>query len=267
MFDFLCEVAKDEAFDLGVAGLFWGLSLALPFRRMDTRPEILWDVIGVITVGVFAYIVSIALEPATEWLMNVPGLASWYVMLESWHWSVVVIAYIVLSDLGAYWTHRALHTRSLWAQHAWHHSCKHLYWASGLRGSLIDTLMLFLPYSLAYVVFPRTEAGLVGLALVTLSIANQHYIHSNIETPFSRLVERVFVTSRYHFVHHSARKERGNSNYGFLFTGWDRLFGTYTDPDTVPDGDPLGLDQPATNWRMLIGLPLLPLRSGRRSGM
>ncbi len=255
MLDFWSGVAKDEAFDLGVAGLFWAASLAFPFRRMETRPEALWDVIGIVTVALFAYVVTITLEPATEWLMNVPVLTPWYAMIEGWHWSVLVIAYVVLSDLGAYWTHRALHTRVLWAQHAWHHSCKHLYWASGLRGSLIDTLMLFLPYSLAYVVFPRTEAGLIGLALLTLNIANQHYIHSNITMPFSSVVERMFVTSRYHFVHHSALKERGNSNYGFLFTAWDRLFGTYTDPDTVPDGDPLGLDYPAKHWRLLIGLP------------
>lgn len=255
MLEFLAETAGDEAFDLGVAGLFWALSAVLPFRRLNTRPDVLWDIVGILAVILFAAGVSLALEPVTGWLMNVHALTPWYALVERWHWAVVVIAYVLLSDLGAYWTHRALHTRALWAQHAWHHSCKHLYWASGLRGSLIDTFMLFLPYSLAYVVFPTTEAGIAGIALLTLNVANQHYIHSNIATPFSRIVERMFVTSRYHFVHHSALKERGNSNYGFIFSIWDRLFGTYTDPDTVPKDDALGLSYPARNWRLLIGLP------------
>jgi hypothetical protein len=32
-------------------------------------------------------------------------------------------------------------------------------------------------------------------------------------------------------------------------------FGTYTDPDTVPRDDRLGLDYEATKWRLLLGLP------------
>jgi hypothetical protein len=36
---------------------------------------------------------------------------------------------------------------------------------------------------------------------------------------------------------------------------WDRLFGTYTDPDTVPASDPLGLNYEASRWRMGLGIP------------
>jgi sterol desaturase/sphingolipid hydroxylase (fatty acid hydroxylase superfamily) len=37
----------------------------------------------------------------------------------------------------------------------------------------------------------------------------------------------VLVTPDMHRVHHSWRREETDSNYGFNFPCWDRLFGTY----------------------------------------
>jgi sterol desaturase/sphingolipid hydroxylase (fatty acid hydroxylase superfamily) len=71
----------------------------------------------------------------------------------------------------------------------------------------------------------------------------------------ARHVEKLFVTPRMHFVHHSARKDYSNSNYGFVFSIWDKMFGTFTDPDSVAKDDKLGLDYNDSKWRMLIGLP------------
>ena len=66
--------------------------------------------------------------------------------------------------------------------------------------------------------------------------------------------KKLFVTPRFHFVHHSANKTFGNSNYGQLLTIWHRLFGTFTEPDTVPSDQSLGLGYPADNVKMLLGM-------------
>jgi sterol desaturase/sphingolipid hydroxylase (fatty acid hydroxylase superfamily) len=63
------------------------------------------------------------------------------------------------------------------------------------------------------------------------------------------------VTPRFHFVHHSTNRSIANSNYGFIFSVWDRLFGTYTDPAVVPPDDSLGLGYEISSWRLVLGLP------------
>jgi sterol desaturase/sphingolipid hydroxylase (fatty acid hydroxylase superfamily) len=83
----------------------------------------------------------------------------------------------------------------------------------------------------------------------------QHYTHSNVRIPFARYLELVFVTPRYHFVHHSIDRHLSNSNFGFLFSLWDRILGTYTDPGTIREDEPLGLDYSNAKWRLLIGIP------------
>jgi sterol desaturase/sphingolipid hydroxylase (fatty acid hydroxylase superfamily) len=42
----------------------------------------------------------------------------------------------------------------------------------------------------------------------------------------------VLVTPALHHVHHSARQSETDSNYGELFSLWDRLFGTLNRLDT-----------------------------------
>lgn len=38
---------------------------------------------------------------------------------------------------------------------------------------------------------------------------------------------------RYHPIHHSPDAQLHDGNHGSLFSIWDRLFGTYIDPDTT----------------------------------
>jgi sterol desaturase/sphingolipid hydroxylase (fatty acid hydroxylase superfamily) len=193
------------------------------------------------------------LEPAADWAIGF--VERWYDAVQEAPWWIVVPAYVLVADCGAYFAHRALHTRWLWPTHAWHHSSTHLYWLSGLRGSPVDVLVLNVPYFAAFVVLPTPETGSVAVGMAVLDVVNQHLIHSNIHVPYARQIERVLVTPRYHFVHHDVRPHVGNSNYGFIFSVWDRVFGTYTNPDSVAKDAPLGLARRPSRWRLLLGLP------------
>lgn len=244
-----------ELIDIGVGLFQQGLSLLFPFRRIRARPEIGWDVIGVVCAMAFIYFAESLLAIPSDWVLGFASMDGWSSTVESWPWWLAAPLYVILADLGAYWAHRLLHTRALWATHAWHHSPRYLYWASGLRGSPIHTLLLVLPYALVYIFFPIPDIESVAVAIAILDIGNQHFIHSNIYVPFQQRLERIFVTPRFHFVHHSTIRSFTNSNYGFIFSWWDRLFGTYTDPEAVPADDPLGLDYEKSNLRLLLGLP------------
>ena len=53
--------------------------------------------------------------------------------------------------------------------------------------------------------------------------------HANVRLPetLDRLVRGMFVTPNMHSLHHSSDLLETDSNYGTVFTLWDRLFGTY----------------------------------------
>jgi sterol desaturase/sphingolipid hydroxylase (fatty acid hydroxylase superfamily) len=54
--------------------------------------------------------------------------------------------------------------------------------------------------------------------------------HANLRMPrgLDRVLSLVTTWPYYHKVHHSRRAEQTNTNYGNLFSWWDRLFGTCT---------------------------------------
>jgi sterol desaturase/sphingolipid hydroxylase (fatty acid hydroxylase superfamily) len=245
----------DESLYYGLGLAFWAWAHFLPFRSVPDRPAYRWDLISALAAAVFAAAAGFALAWARESAEATVWVQAWIEAVESLPWWGLVAAYVVIADFGAYWAHRLLHTRLLWSSHAWHHSPTVLYWLSGLRSSPVHVLVLFAPYVVAAMMLPVPEIAAVALAIAVLEIGNQHLIHSNIRLPWPARWERLLVTPRFHFVHHSATAERSNSNYGFIFSIWDRLFGTYTDPATVPADDPLGLDYQASPWRLLLGLP------------
>ena len=70
------------------------------------------------------------------------------------------------------------------------------------------------------------------------------------------------MTPSMHRVHHSPEPHQTNSNYGVVFSFWDRLFGTYVAP-SGPRPERYGLsrlgDEP--RWQSLAGMLLTPLRA------
>jgi sterol desaturase/sphingolipid hydroxylase (fatty acid hydroxylase superfamily) len=60
--------------------------------------------------------------------------------------------------------------------------------------------------------------------------------HANLRVPrqIDRMLRWVIVTPSVHVIHHSALREETDSNYGIVFSVWDRLFGTYRER---PRGD------------------------------
>lgn len=228
----------------------------IPFREQKNARDYLWDTAGIVLTIVAFGLYGLAFGgPIVQWLSQFPAIAEWHATVRTYPWLMMVAVNFVVADFINYWAHRLLHTRAFWHTHAWHHAPKHLWWMSGLRGSPVHVFINLLPYTITYLIFPTTAGGLLGMALAVLGIANQHWQHSNISLPKTRLIELLVVTPRVHFVHHSADPKFTNSNYGFITTIWDRMFGTYVDPDTVPIDEPLGLDYEITNARLMIGLP------------
>ena len=233
--------------------MIWGLALTFPFRQMGANTEWRWDIVAVFAVSLFSFLAYSGLFFVYEF--GDPYLDRWYRFVDEWPLIMQVIVYVLMADMLAYWAHRLLHTRLLWHSHAFHHSPRHLYVLSGVRASFVHITVLFAGPLLVLFLIPIYEAPLIFAVLVWLQILNQHYIHSNLRFPLAKYLEYLLVTPRFHFVHHSVDRRFSDNNFGFLFSIWDRLFGTYVPPESVADDEPLGLAYRNSKLRMLVGLP------------
>src|SRR5437660_1674968 len=82
-------------------------------------------------------------------------------------------------------------------------------------------------FSTVFVVMALWALGL--LVFEVLLNATSMFNHSNVRMApaIDRIVRRLVVTPDMHRVHHSIIKAETDSNFGFNFPWWDRLFGTY----------------------------------------
>ena len=117
-------------------------------------------------------------------------------------------------------------------------------------GIKLAAIVVIGPSALAVLVFE--------VALNATSLFN----HGNVRLPagVDRMLRLVVVTPDMHRVHHSNVARETNSNFGFNFPWWDRLFGTYrAQPDLGHEGMTIGLEQFRDPGKLdLLGLLVQP---------
>jgi len=162
-------------------------------------------------------------------------------------------------DLVSYFWHRANHSVPyLWRFHQAHHSDPDYTVTTGLRfhpGELLLALPLRL---LAVAVLGVPIAGVI-VCEVIFAFAN-FCEHGNIALPLKveRILACLVVTPALHRRHHGREARLLDTNYGTIFTLWDRLLGSYGENrsnDRVDTGLP-GIERSLTT----IGVLALPAR-------
>ncbi len=230
---------------------FWPIRKRAPAAewRLDWLGFVLQLAYGTVYVVFVAPIVETSpllawLRPLHDYLGTCPAI-------------VCFLVYFVAYDFFSYWLHRLQHHPWIWSLHAFHHSSRRLHWISGARGSLFHECLTTLASTLALLVVPFA-GGRYFWGYFLYTNAHNSFIHSNIRVN-SRLFNAVFMTGEHHFVHHAKDLRAGNSNFAFIFTFWDRLFGTWVDPRTMPADFELGLDcapgATIDTTRLILGLP------------
>ena len=138
-----------------------------------------------------------------------------------------VVLTIFFVDFLAYWHHRFLH-RFVWPVHATHHSIRELSAINGyshFAENFTEFLLIAIPLSLV-----RWESIAIPIMIVWVTQFMAYWIHSPTTAQFHTL-RHIFVTPRYHRIHHSLEPQHFDRNFGILFSFWDRLFGTAFIPD------------------------------------
>jgi sterol desaturase/sphingolipid hydroxylase (fatty acid hydroxylase superfamily) len=164
-------------------------------------------------------------------------------------WTVAVVG-IALMDLAAWAGHVAMHKTSAgWSFHRVHHSDTAVDVTTSLRQHPLETvwrLSLPLPVVVALGLSPAVVALYYALSALFAQLE-----HANIrwEGRAERMFGLVFVTPLMHKWHHSRDARETDTNYGNIFSVWDRVFGMRTARADV-SGLRYGLDglhEPATH--------------------
>lgn len=185
------------------------------------------------------------------------------------HPFVSFVIYLVVFDFVDYWIHRGQHGLNWWwSLHSLHHSQRQMTMWSDNRNHLLDDLLrdsLLVVLGQLIGVGPGQFVAIVAVAQLSESLQ-----HANLRLHFGRIGERLWISPRFHRLHHSIglghernasgellRQGRspalGGHNFGVLLPWWDVLFRTANfelrwDPTGVRDQVEQGRDYGRGFW-------------------
>jgi sterol desaturase/sphingolipid hydroxylase (fatty acid hydroxylase superfamily) len=171
---------------------------------------------------------------ANEW-----GLVYW---MNAGILGTVLISVIMLDLFGGWLVHYVQHkTGALWRFHIVHHADNNVDVTTGLRHHPVESVLRGLFFFIAIFI---SGAPMYGVMIFqTLAALFTAFTHANINLP--RWVDWpmsfLFVSPNMHKVHHHWQQPYTDSDYGLIFSVWDRLFGTYHQLD--PKDIRYGLDR------------------------
>ena len=204
--------------------------------RHAIRIDILYTLIH--RLGLFRLGMFFALTPVFDALVGEARGAGW----GSWHldelWPgvtdvpwVALLIYLVVLDFVEYAIHRGQHRFNWWwSLHSLHHSQRQMTMWSDSRNHLLDDVLHD-----AIIVLVAQLIGVAPgqfIAVVALTQLSESLQHANLRLSFGRIGERLWISPRFHRLHHSigigheskGPATLGGHNYGVLLPWWDMLF-------------------------------------------
>jgi sterol desaturase/sphingolipid hydroxylase (fatty acid hydroxylase superfamily) len=152
------------------------------------------------------------------------GVMNW---IHLWFPLAVGLTWL-LRNLATWLIHRASHAIPLfWRAHRVHHADLALDLSTGFRNHPLELAYVVPWLAIFTVAFGLNAAALA--AYESVAIGFSLWTHANLRLPagLDRILRTALVTPTMHHVHHSSDRPQTDSNYGDLFSFWDRLFGTY----------------------------------------
>ena len=213
---------------LGLAGLFLALERVAPIRA-PVQSKLHHVSTNLVIFGGN----SLVAQLPVGWV-----LLLWSSRVDSEAWGLLpqlrlepisqVILSVILLDLIYYGAHRINHlVPFLWRFHRAHHSDLDVDVTTSVRFHLDEVLITTGIKGLSVLALGVSPVGF--LVSETALLAAGQFQHSNIRLPavLERWLRLIIVTPPMHWIHHSRRSAEHNTNYGTMFSGWDRWFGTY----------------------------------------
>ncbi len=149
-------------------------------------------------------------------------------------WGQAIVGVLLLDLVGAYFIHWLEHkVKWMWKFHLVHHSDTTVDVTTGLRHHPGE-IVFRMTFTVMAVMFVGAPMWIV-MMYQTLSALFAHLTHANIKMPeaFDKALSYIFVTPYMHKIHHHYQQPLTDTNYGNIFSIWDRIFGTYASVDKI----------------------------------
>jgi len=218
--------------------------------RHAIRIDMLYTLIH--RLGLFRLAMFFTLQPFFDDAMGALRTAGWgtFHLDEVWPgvtdipWVAFAI-YLVVLDFVGYWIHRGQHQFNWWwGLHSLHHSQRQMTMWSDDRNHLLDDII----HDALIVIVAQLIGVAPGqfIAFVAFTQLSESLQHANLRLSFGAIGERLWISPRFHRLHHSiglGHESRGAStlgghNFGVLLPWWDMLFRTANFEDRY---DPTGI--------------------------
>lgn len=164
----------------------------------------------------------------SDWSVNNNfGLLQWISSLPLW--GEVILGVFLLDFVGAYLPHYTEHRiKPLWMIHLVHHSDPNVDTTTANRHHPLESIVRFF-FTLLGVFVLGTSIGIIML-YQALSVISTQFNHANIRLPkkVDRWISYFLVSPDMHKIHHHYRLPYTDTNYGNIFSIWDRLLGTFS---------------------------------------
>jgi sterol desaturase/sphingolipid hydroxylase (fatty acid hydroxylase superfamily) len=146
---------------------------------------------------------------------------------------LTIIIGVLALDFSSWLVHLVMHkTPLLWRFHLIHHSDNNVDVTTGLRHHPGDSFLRGLFFLL--LIFISGAPMYSVMIYQTLVVMSTAFTHANISLPkkLDRALSFILVSPNMHKVHHHWKQPYTDSNYGAVFSIWDRLLGTFMKLDT-----------------------------------
>ena len=215
---------------VGGITFFWFLEGFFPMVKFNYKkwkhaiPNFFFTFTTIVINFIFAFL----LLNVSDWTSHAEfGLLHWLPTLPLW--IDVLLGVLLLDLIGAYLPHFVEHKiKPLWMIHLVHHSDPQVDTTTANRHHPLESLVRFI-FTLIGVGFVGTSIGIIML-YQALSVVSTQFNHANIKIPkrLDRWISYLVVSPDMHKIHHHYRLPYTDTNFGNIFSVWDRLFGTFS---------------------------------------
>lgn len=217
----------------GGIAIFWILESVKPLFDFDYKK---WNHAGInifftLTTIVVNFLMAFILLMAAEFsLKNEFGILQWLPEINIWVYTIIGL--LLLDLIGAYLAHFTQHkVKWMWRFHLIHHTDTWIDTTTANRHHPGESVIRFVFTTLG-VLIVGSPMWMVFL-YQSLSVVFSQFNHANISLPkkIDTLLSYIIVSPDMHKVHHHYVLPYTDSNYGNIFSIWDRVFGTFTTLD------------------------------------
>ena len=231
---------------VGGITFFWILEGIVPLFSVKYKKwkHALPNLFFTVTTIIVNFPLAFLLLKTSDWAVaNNFGIINWIPEMPLWLY--VILGVMLLDLIGAYTAHLVEHkVKPLWMVHLVHHSDHNVDTTTANRHHPLESLIRYF-FTLIGVFLVGAPVGIIML-YQSLSVVLSQFNHANIKLPLNvdKAISWVLISPDMHKVHHHYKLPYTDSNYGNIFSIWDRMFGTYMElnrdkitygVDTFPD--------------------------------